>query len=70
MKKNSLYIKTAETTAVTTTATTTTTTTTEKEREKMSRFKNSFNLIQKFLGYFSFCFQFVANTKAVTIDNL
>ena len=67
MKKIFLYIKTAETTAATTKATTTTT---EKEREKMSPFKNSFNLIQKFLGYFSFCFQFVANTKAVTIDNL
>ena len=53
MKKIFLYIKTAETTAATTKATTTTT---EKEREKMSPFKNSFNLIQKFLGYFSFCF--------------
>lgn len=41
-----LYIKTAETTA----------TTTEREPEKMSPFKNSSNLIQKFLGYFSFCF--------------
>ena len=57
MKKIFLYIKTAETTAATTTArTTTTTTATEKEREKMSPFNGSFKLIQKFLGYFSFCF--------------